>query len=153
MFDIVTAGDEETEALTALGFELEPSSESAIFRQPCKFLTDGLCTIYSDRPGSCHQFRCRTLRALEAGELTREESLARIAQVRRLLSELTPLLRDGETLAEARKRWKAALAVDGGPRPALSGADAELVLKMTVLNLILDRQFRPSDQQLLMDRD
>lgn len=153
MFDIVGVDEEESEALTALGFELEPRDDSTVFRQPCHFLSGELCSIYSDRPHTCRRFRCKTLRALETGDLTREDALARIAQVRRLLAEMIPLLRDGETLAQARKRWKAALAVDGGPRPPLSGADAELALKMTVLNLILDRQFRPKDQQQMMDRD
>lgn len=153
MFEIVAADDEEIEALAALGFELEPLEDSAIFRQPCRFLKGSLCSVYSGRPNTCRRFRCKTLQALEGGDLTREEALARIAEVRRLLAELVPLLREGETLADARKRWLAAMAVDSGPRPPLSGADAQLVAKMTALNLILDRQFRPKSQQLVMGRD
>lgn len=153
MFGFVAADEDEIEALAALGFQLEPLADSTIFRQPCRFLKDGLCSVYSGRPSTCRRFRCKTLQALEGGDLTREEALARIAEVRRLLAEIVPLLREGETVTAARKRWMAVMAVDSGPRPPLSGADAQLVLKMTALNLILDRQFRLKSQQLVMGRD
>lgn len=51
-------------------------NEKRAFKQPCPYLKEKVCSIYTKRPYSvCEAFQCKLLRALSAKEITFHEAL------------------------------------------------------------------------------
>ena len=67
------------------------------------------CSAYLDRPKRCRQFRCKTLRALETGTLSRAQSLERIDVLLKRIE-----LIESAVAVESRSAfwWAAALIAD-----------------------------------------
>ncbi|QIK78210.1 hypothetical protein G7077_04125 [Sphingomonas piscis] len=69
--------------------------------------------------------------------------MARIAEARRLTNEVQALLGDGEDIASARDRWSRGEEVGTGPNKP------SLLLKLFMLNRLLDRHFRKAQQRMM----
>jgi hypothetical protein len=51
------------------------------FALPCPLLEQRCCNAYAERPRSCRNFRCRTLRSLEDGSLSLTQALDRMTDL------------------------------------------------------------------------
>ena len=82
---------------------LTPDPENpGFFTQPCVALDGCRCTIYEDRPTACRRFECSALRALNAGQCTREEALEEIAVIKSRRAAVAELLGMPDTGATIR---------------------------------------------------
>ena len=59
---------------------IEEEGGKGFFLQPCKSYCDG-CTIYSNRPKQCDNFKCGLLKSVEQKELSFDSALERINAV------------------------------------------------------------------------
>ena len=75
----VKLGSEELPALREL-LNIEEEGGKGFFLQPCKSYCDG-CTIYSNRPKQCDNFKCGLLKSVEQKELSFDTALERINAV------------------------------------------------------------------------
>jgi Fe-S-cluster containining protein len=146
LFGRVPAKQAEVERLKKIGFALRPQGREIVFDQPCQMLKGRCCGIYEDRPQTCRKFACLLVKALEAGEVSRSEALQRIATARRLLDDVVPLLREGQSIAQARAEWGQRIAKAGSPMGV--PADAQYLLRMLMLNRFLDRHFLRDDEKV-----
>lgn len=114
--------------------------------QPCHFLCGATCGIYEKRLGTCRTYRCRTLLALDASEVSLAEAQARVAQS---VAQRSRVCAEAgtETLQQARDRLKP-LAKAGGPIPA---EHARAFLALGTLETLLDRFFRHDGQENMID--
>lgn len=76
----------EIEAAERLGLKSFAHRDGPAFRLPCPLHRDGGCTVYEERPAACRGYQCKLLRRFLAGEVTAEDGLRRIEQVKRLLA-------------------------------------------------------------------
>jgi len=60
------------------------------FDQPCQVLADRKCSDYAQRPVACQRFRCKLLRAFEAGQVEMPAALEVIARVEALVAKAGP---------------------------------------------------------------
>lgn len=82
---------EESEIGLAEQLELRTASRPAgnVFALPCHHhRRDDGCTVYDQRPSPCRGYRCKLLLAYLAGEVTWQESLQRVEQVKRLVATI-----------------------------------------------------------------
>ena len=70
--------------LSGQGFELFDRDGELNFRMPCTMLCDGLCSIYSSRPKTCRDFRCKLLKRHRLGELQAGEGQSRVEMAKQL---------------------------------------------------------------------
>ena len=75
----VKLGSKELPALREL-LNIEEEGGKGFFLQPCKSYCDG-CTIYSNRPKQCDNFKCGLLKSVEQKELSFDTALERINAV------------------------------------------------------------------------
>lgn len=143
LFTYVEVGDDERAAVEQL-FTLVEGEEGPIFHQPCVFNRDCKCLVYHDRPQTCRIYRCKTLSALEAGEINAAEASRRVAEAQHARAEILPLLEVDETISKARVR-RAATAAD----PERTRTQMAFILKLTALDLMLDRYFRKRGKTML----
>ncbi len=88
LHDWATLEPREVEAAERLGLKSFVHQDGPAFRLPCPRHQDGCCTVYEERPGACRGYQCKLLRRYLAGEVTAEDSLGRIEQVKRLLADI-----------------------------------------------------------------
>ena len=143
LFDYVETLEEERVPLSAL-FTLRPGPKGPVFDQPCPHNRDRCCTIYQNRPATCRKYRCKTLLALESGEVGGAEAARRVTEAILARDGVAKMLEPDETLSAARER-RAALAGD----PSRSPGALVFVLKLTALDLLLDRYFRKPGRTML----
>ena len=86
----------EIEPMERLGLKSFVQHDGLAFRLPCPRHQDGRCTIYEERPAACRGFQCKLLRRYLAGEISAEDSLVRIEQVKRLLADIRRRMDAGE---------------------------------------------------------
>lgn len=86
LFRAVRLEEGEARVLKVAGRQLLAGAQGPSLPQPCPLLRGTTCAAYAERPLRCRRFECDMLRAHRAGELTRDECLARIDRVRRFLA-------------------------------------------------------------------
>jgi Fe-S-cluster containining protein len=146
LFDTVLVGPEEARTMAELGLDLFEQGPGGAFRQPCAMLAGSLCTIYADRPSCCRTFRCSLLGKYVEGKTTLSEARQRIAEARLLIDLVTRFLESGESIAQARTRWKERNAGEAAAHHPRDHAQ-HFLLQMTALNVFLDKHFRPESQR------
>lgn len=137
------------EAVALAGhFTLEARETDAIFYQPCPHSVGQRCQIYTHRPETCRKFRCKTLKALRANEIESSEAFRRVKEMLEARRQAQAHLLAGETLNQARER-RQRIAVS----PSRSAADMAFLLKLTALDLLLDRYFRNPGKAMFQQAD
>ncbi len=147
MFEYVEVEESERPLLENL-FTLHPGAKGPVFHQPCPHAAHQRCTVYESRPQTCRKYRCKTLIALDSGEISAEEAARRVDEALHARETVRPLLLTGETMQAARKR-RAAIA--GEPAHAMDAL--RFVLKLTALDLMLDKYFRKQGKTMLEHRN
>ncbi len=143
LFRYVEVAEDERASAEQL-FTLHEGEKGPIFHQPCSYNRDYKCMVYDDRPRTCRAFRCKTLSAFQAGEITSSEASRRVAEAQHAREGILPLLQAGETIGNARVR-RAEAAAD----PDRVKSELAFILKLTALDLMLDRYFRKREKTML----
>lgn len=108
--------------------------------QPCDALHGTRCTVYDDRPAACRAYDCDLLNALRGWELTKDEALALVREVRaraRDVLQRLPTVEPEAPRLPLRQRVRAAHRPHlGEPLPA------ELWQAFHALDEALDHSFR-----------
>jgi Fe-S-cluster containining protein len=144
----VTAAD-DFGPLAAKGARIVKIEDRTTFGLPCPAVSDGCCSIYERRPGVCREVSCLLRLRYDAGLVTFDEARSRIANAKELRDRIRPQLerffgRPGPHALSG--LFKLLLAeVDGQPS-RLRGRpeNAELLLDVTALRLLIRRHFDPS---------
>ncbi len=133
IYDKARAQPHEVERMTALGLATLEDQGKLHFQHPCRFSSEGKCTIYDDRFTICHTFKCKLLTAYQAGDIGLDEARDKIGQALRLRSvvaaEEPAAARHGE-----RRRLLAELAQ--------TSRRVRLQLDIVALDFFIDRWFR-----------
>lgn len=143
LFEYVEIEDSERAQVASL-FDLKDGAKGPVFLQPCPHAVARVCTVYHSRPATCRAYRCKTLIALEAGEIAPAEALRRVDEALHARETLRPFMTEGETMFQARQR-RATIAAE----PVRAPGALQLVLKLTALDLMLDRYFRKQGKTML----
>jgi Fe-S-cluster containining protein len=95
-FDVAPLEEHELELAGKLRLPLACNQYHDAFRLPCPRLQDRRCTVYEERPGVCGSYECGLLRRFKAGEVPREEALARVRRAVARAGELRRRVPAGE---------------------------------------------------------
>ena len=139
LFQIVRLQPEDSvKELEALGMKIGRRKKDPYFKQPCRFLRDCHCEIYSARPMRCRDFDCRQLQLLEAREVTEDEVMQLVDDVKRRVARIEALLEAaGNVERDASLADRFAQVRESGEQ-----SHRELNDAMTGLGGILNRNFR-----------
>jgi uncharacterized protein len=144
LFEWVPLEDHEVAEAQRLGLPVEAQGDKTVFTLPCTQVLGKRCMIYADRPAMCATYECTTLRALRLGEIDRSEADRRVASALTALGRAREALLPGETIPEARKRFRSTLAERGR-----QGGASRFMMLLAALDLHLDRYFRYKEQRHL----
>ncbi len=143
LFDIVWVEEQEREGLTDLGLEIDRGKDDRLrFDLTCRRYSGSCCEIYADRPLACRAFRCKLLRAYEAGTVEEADALDRISEAHSMIEKAGAMLESGQTLR--RSTWKPLLErwEKESASKTLSPRFASTFLALLRLNRFLDAHFR-----------
>lgn len=124
----------ESERLARLGLSITVRSQGSGFSLPCPCYREGHCAEYNERPKACSGYQCKLLRRHLAGEVTWEEGLRRVEQVKRLAASIRGRLGTGDGLSI----WQQLRSARGQG----SDLDPELQMDMASLLSLSRRYFR-----------
>lgn len=96
------------------GVQVIETPNGPAFALPCPQLSGNRCRIYSERPVACGAYRCRLLDAVETGQLSYADAMARVEQLLVLVAEVSRL---SAPVSLARFFWTAAHASDPATPP------------------------------------
>jgi len=125
----------EIEAAERHGLQAFTHQDGPAFRLPCPRHRGGLCTIYEERPAACRGYQCKLLRRYLAGEISTEDSLVRIEQMKRLVADIRRRMVAGE---DGVSIWHQLHAFEEASPSAL---DAGLKLDVAALLVQCQRHF------------
>lgn len=131
MFQLVPLGEEEVAWAKRHRLPLHEGSNIPMAELPCQLLVNGRCTDYEHRPDTCRKYRCFLLRALEAGEVTLEQGLAKVQRVKSLAMRMLP---NGRSAVDA------------------ASLTPEHLLEFGELEALLTRHFRDPDRKQSLER-
>jgi uncharacterized protein len=137
LFEIVKLQPEDSiRDLEKLGMKISRKKTEPYFKQPCRFLDDCTCTIYTQRPTRCRHFECFQLTQLALGEITEADAQTKIDEARKRVDSLQALLAmagDTKTEDSLTERTGRVLA---------NQSEQTLNQEMRDLKLFLARHFR-----------
>jgi hypothetical protein len=96
LFRHVEVSSSEREALVQLGIGVGELRKHPVMWLPCGKLEGTRCTVYARRPGGCDRFVCALGRRLGAGEVTGDEAVGEVEELKARLEVLRALLPAGE---------------------------------------------------------
>lgn len=150
IFDYGSLGNDEIELARSVGMDVVEADSEAGFMLPCPQLDGAFCKVYQTRPQTCHTYRCETLKALDIGEIDRDTAQERVDEARAAFAQLHAQLPEGSTLTDAR-RWRREAAQ--GEAAGTLNAPPMLMMALGMLDVVIDRHFRRSDQRQVMERE
>lgn len=142
----VTPGEEAR--IVGEGLELTEDKGTTYFKLPCHHEQCGRCTIYENRFDICRSFRCRLLRAYQAGEIDLTEARSRVETALKLV-ETVKAGDPGAANAFNRRTIRAGLAeAPEGESDEAKTARARRLIDIVALDTCLERWFRnPKNDQ------
>jgi Fe-S-cluster containining protein len=156
LFDTAPVEEDERKRLVAHGLTIheaeEGDAEKPYFTLGCVRFDGRCCTIYDARPAICQRYRCRLLRKFDAGEVSYDDALKRVAEAKRLLQELPESLRAtdksaGHQWSQLFREWKAK-----SPAERAESSNGNFLLQLVILNRFLDDHFRDKDQRRVVEK-
>lgn len=93
MFDALELHhDDELAPLQQLHAVFTTDQHSTRLQQPCPAFSEGCCSIYDQRPGSCQQYSCALLTSVAEGTTSRDEATVVIAAATALRDQVRPAI-------------------------------------------------------------
>lgn len=147
--DFAFLQEDDVAPASACGFQTYYRSDGTpAMALPCHYLEGNACQRYDEwRPSICGDYMCRLQKRTAAGECDESEALGIIANAKASRKQVEELLRPGESLAQARDRFDSLAAA----KEALTPDDAKLVVRIFVLDRLLDQFFRKAGKGRLPD--
>jgi len=142
-FDFVWVEEPERDPLADLGLEIYRGKDDRLrFDLTCRRYSGSCCEIYADRPAACRAFRCKLLRAYEAGKVEEADALDRVSEAHALIEKAGAMLEPDQSLR--RSTWKPLLErwEQESASKTLSPRFAAGFLALLRLNRFLDVHFR-----------
>ena len=144
--DVELRPGDNAKRLKQLGFTLHQKAKMKLaFSQPCSCFDGKLCRIYAERPKRCGLFECGLLRRVEAGELTVNAALKKIASAKNQAEQVRGLLRSlgqrDEPMALTQRYAGVMAAPMNFSRPVETERRGELMLAVNELMTQLQRDF------------
>jgi hypothetical protein len=138
--DFAFLQEEDMAPASACGFKTYRREDGTpAMSLPCHYLDGTACQRYGEwRPSICGDYLCRLQKRTAAGECDEQEALGIIATAKTSLAQVEELLKPDETLAQARARFISLASTS----EALAPEDAKLVVRLFVLERLLDQHFR-----------
>jgi hypothetical protein len=128
------AQPDEEQRLTEAGLEVIREGDKQWFVHPCRFSDNGMCTIYDqERFHVCHTFRCKLLKAYQAGEVGLAEARATVEKALALRSEVA-------AEEPSARLWKVRREL--GRELQQTKERPRTLLKIAALDYFIDRWFR-----------
>lgn len=94
LFDLVRLQPADSvRGLEALGMKVRRKKKEPYFSQPCTSLQDCSCSIYAHRPQRCQMFECITLRRALRREISDQEALQTIDEIKTRVAAVEQCLR------------------------------------------------------------
>jgi hypothetical protein len=134
------AEPDEEERILHFGLSLHDQDGKRYFSLPCPQCSGGRCGIYEQRFTKCRSFRCKLLKAYQAGELELQEASERVRTALKLRDAVTAE-EPGAALLTERIRIRR----EGNPAKERT----RLLLNMAALDYYLDVHFRNKDPQVV----
>lgn len=137
LFEIVRLQpQDDMRHLERLGMQIYRKKKEPYFKQPCRFLEGCSCTIYEARPTRCRRFECHQLKLLAAEEITESDAMAKITQVKALVTKVQASLKElGDEAEQDSLEERTRRVLEQHP-------EASLADDMRALKLLLNREFR-----------
>lgn len=107
----------ETDAVRALGLEVEEVGGRPAFCQPCARFQADRCTIYDRRPQVCRRYACALLQRLQTGQIALAPALRIVAVARKELAVFQARV----PAAPSFMRWLKTIEAGADAHPAPSG--------------------------------
>jgi uncharacterized protein len=134
LHDWVKIESDESGRMERLGLSVTARSQGAGFSLPCACYREGRCAEYGNRPRSCSGYQCKLLRRHLSGEVTWEEGLQRVEQVKRLVASIRGRLGASE---DGMSIWQQVRSSMDS-----SASDPELRMDVASLLTLCQRHFR-----------
>lgn len=141
-------GVDEVAAARGIGLPVLDRPDRPAFALPCPKLSGTACTIFGQRPRVCSRYQCQLLRDFQSGDVSLEAAEKKVAYAKALIAAITRVLPPTMSLPEART------LVDAEVKPSAPMAQRdlqELRLRVTALELYLDKNFRASRDGRALD--
>lgn len=144
--DVELRASDSAARLSRLGLTLlKKNKTTTAFAQPCACFGGKLCKIYADRPKRCGLFECGLLKKVEAGEMTPNLALKKIAVAKQRANEVRGRLRSLGQRDEKKALTHRYAEVMSAPmdfsKPAKVEQRGELMLAVNDLMVMLQRDF------------
>jgi Fe-S-cluster containining protein len=130
--------------LAAAGGGVERTADRLFTPLPCPYLDGAACTVYAKRYASCREYQCALLKTFHRGEVSAERARELVAEAKRLLADLRAVLPEGQSLREARAKWRNRSTEWSNASEEERATNAAIHLRMTMVQMFLDRHFRLS---------
>jgi Fe-S-cluster containining protein len=144
--DVELRAFDDAKRLEKLGMTLFQKSKAKMaFAQPCTCFDGKFCTIYADRPKRCRLFECGLLKRVDAGEMTAEAALKKIAEAKQRSERVRELLRSlgqrDEQMAMTHRYAEAMSAPVDLSDETAADRHGQLMLEVNDLMEMLEREF------------
>lgn len=129
------------------GFKVKQVDQRrSIFLFPCHHLDDKCCTAYDSwRPKVCSSFLCELQKQTAAGKCTEADAMSLIANALSCRAQIMESLPEGSSFSAARQQLTAIATTSA----VLAPEEARLVVRMFVLDRLLDKHFRKPEKSRL----
>lgn len=129
--------------LETLGMKLSRKKREPYFKQPCSFLKECMCSIYAARPLRCRLFECRQLQRLADQQVTEEDVMHAIGDVKKRVSNIEAMLaRAGNTSVHLPLSERCEQTLACSSHAEMTTVSRQLVAEMSALKRVLNREFR-----------
>ena len=115
------------------------------FSFPCKHLSGTQCSIYSKRPKICASYRCKTLTALESGQISHADAHDVIREAARLRREFEAAIPHGIT----RRQAIICVVKEQCPNEASNEEFLRLRLAYIAIQAMVDRHMRRKGENVI----
>jgi len=135
----------ELQLVGSLGVTIETFRNQAVgFRLPCVLYRNEGCSAYAHRPVACQEYRCVLLQKLDKDQITLENALAIVNEIKGLIAEID----DQEEGTSLRRRllesWDAQLGLMG--TGAVRQAHAAFALRAATFDVVIQEHFRGPEE-------
>lgn len=147
LYDHAKVHEGEIAQTEQAGFKVrQVDRQRAIFLFPCHNLDDKSCTAYDSwRPKVCSSFFCELQKQTAAGKYTEAEAMGIIADAQSCRAQIMESLPEGSPFSAARQKMNAI----SNSNAVMAPEEARLVVRMFVLDRLLDKHFRKPEKSRL----
>lgn len=144
IYNIVFLTPEEVEVAKTWPVELETRKDGTYLSLQCGCFHEKRCTVYSQRPKICADYKCHLLEQLEQKEISQADALKVVTQALELTEKVQTLLNTKNILESANRNWSLPALF---PTLKKNELDPDILIAVIALDALLTKHFRnPKDK-------